>query len=179
MKHTQNKWFISGIGKSVEPSFAENLIRNTLNSLNIEHVTEVSFYGLKFDTGHYARFDFYIPKMNLVIEYDGKEYHNTKDVKKRDKIKTLFCKNNGIGLIRLNKKHYSNIEVEILKAVKLHNTPTEQPKIKECIVKPKKVNRKKLLAETSKKDTADMLAIRAKQKAEFKAKDKTVRFSFR
>lgn len=179
MKHTKTQWFITGIGKTVEPSFAENLIRTTLNSLHIEHVSEVSFYGLKFDTGHYARFDFYIPKMNLVIEYDGKEYHNTKEVKSRDKIKTQFCKNNGIGLIRLNNKHYANIEVEILKAVKLHNKPTQQPVKVECIAKPKKVNRKKLLAETMKKDTAKMLAIRAKQKAEFSEKDKTVRFSFR
>ena len=179
MKHTKTEWFISGIGESVEPSFAENLIRTALNSLNIKHVTEVSFYGLKFDTGNYARFDFYIPKMNLVIEYDGKEYHNTKEVKKRDRIKTQFCKSNGIGLIRLNNKHYANIEVEILKAIKLHNTPTKQPLKVECIAKPKKINRKKLLAETSKKETDDMLALRAKQKAEFNAKDKTIRFSFR
>lgn len=58
-------------------------------------------------------FDFYLPEMNTCIEYDGKhhrvpiqswggvDYLNT--IKKRDKIKTDYCKNNDIKLIRLNR----------------------------------------------------------------------------
>lgn len=59
-------------------------------------------------------FDYYIPSMNICIEVDG-EYHYTKEdggssdvnserfkqIKERDSIKTQYCINNNIKLIRL------------------------------------------------------------------------------
>jgi rubredoxin len=56
-------------------------------------------------------FDFYIPSMNTCIEYDGIQHFEAvehfggeeefKNVKKRDKIKTNYCKKKGIRLVRI------------------------------------------------------------------------------
>lgn len=66
-------------------------------------------------------FDFYLPDYNLCIEYDGTlhfedKFNNPKEfklTKKRDKIKTKYCKNNGINLLRIPYWEFDNIE-EIL-----------------------------------------------------------------
>ncbi len=57
-------------------------------------------------------FDFYIPEYNLCLEYDGKQHffpvfgeENFKETILHDKIKTNFCKNNDINLIRVSKQH--------------------------------------------------------------------------
>jgi len=63
-------------------------------------------------------FDFYIPKHNICIEYDGKQ-HSTpiklfggqrgfELIQLKDKIKTDYCKNNNISLIRV--RYDENIE---------------------------------------------------------------------
>lgn len=69
-------------------------------------------------------FDFYIPKMNIAIEYDGEGHYmpikrgnmtqkdaeyNLKQIQKRDDIKTNYCKNNGIVLIRIPYFDFDNI----------------------------------------------------------------------
>ena len=56
-------------------------------------------------------FDFYSPEYNTCIEYDGelhfisKEYfggdENLKETQKRDEIKTFYCNENNIKLIRI------------------------------------------------------------------------------
>ena len=80
-------------------------------------------------------FDFYVPSMNLCIEVDGAQHYKpsgfrniTKeereakliDVRCRDEIKTNFCKNNGIKLLRIPysafRRHKNNYK-EILKEV--------------------------------------------------------------
>lgn len=93
-------WFISPVGHNVVPSPMEDVIRNILNGFEIEFATEVSFNGLnpKGGIGGYLRFDFYIPSIKVAIEYQGKEYHQSEDVKKRDRLKYLFCKDNAIKL---------------------------------------------------------------------------------
>lgn len=71
----------------------------------------------KFKSCKYKRlcsFDFYIPSMKCLIEYDGQLHFKSvnwfggnktlKDTKKRDKIKTQWAKKNGYHLIRLNYK---------------------------------------------------------------------------
>lgn len=67
-------------------------------------------------------FDFYLPDYNICIEYDGQQHFRPTDfgkcyshlteeakqnfeiIKKHDKIKTDFCKNNGIYLLRISYK---------------------------------------------------------------------------
>lgn len=74
----------------------------------------------KFDFALMKRlpFDFYIPKHNLVIEYDGdhhfKEvtfYHRTlEEVQFVDRVKNNFCELKGIKLLRINYEQFDDIE---------------------------------------------------------------------
>jgi len=67
-------------------------------------------------------FDFYLPDYNLCIEYDGifhyedifDKPYDFKTGKKRDKIKTKYCKDNNINLLRIPYWEFDNIE-EILR----------------------------------------------------------------
>jgi len=63
-------------------------------------------------------FYFYLPNKNICIEYDGilhyeDKFNSPKDfkaTKKNDKIKTKYCKDNGIKLIRIPYWDFDNIE---------------------------------------------------------------------
>lgn len=65
-------------------------------------------------------FDFFLPKYNTLIEYDGKQHYERgsfrmsdeefEEVQKRDKIKTDYCKENNIKLIRIPYWDFDNIE---------------------------------------------------------------------
>lgn len=78
-------------------------------------------------------FDFYIPDKNTCIEFQGKQHYeptqfggitieeansNLKGVKKRDSIKSSYCKNNSINLILIPYWDFNNIE-EILDREKI------------------------------------------------------------
>lgn len=111
------KWFVTDLGKRVVPSPIEDRIRTILNGFGVKFYTEVSFAGLN-PTGTitgYLRYDFYIPSKKIAIEYQGKEYHRSEDVKKRDKLKYLFCKVNGIWLQRYKAKDLDTIDEQIYK----------------------------------------------------------------
>ena len=72
-------------------------------------------------------FDFYIPLYNLCIEFDGEGHfkpikrskkitdeqaeEKLKYVQRHDEIKTNYCKNNGINLLRLNNLKTINEEL--------------------------------------------------------------------
>lgn len=66
-------------------------------------------------------FDFYLPDYNCCIEYDGLGHYkiaesgwrtaeNVKKTQDHDNIKTQYCKDNNINLIRISYKDYNNIE---------------------------------------------------------------------
>ena len=92
-------------------SNGEYLISKILKELNIEYIPQKTF-----DTCKDIRklpFDFYIPSYNCCIEYDGTTHYkaniyggwNTEEnvlkTQKHDKIKTEWCKNNNIKLVRI------------------------------------------------------------------------------
>ena len=68
-------------------------------------------------------FDFYIPALNVAIEYDGKQHFEPIEhfggeesfeiLQKHDAIKNEYCKNNGISLLRIPYYKYNNIEEEL------------------------------------------------------------------
>lgn len=107
-EHVQNptEW-VSEFVKS--NSVIEDQIANRLTELQIEFFREVSFEGLRYNTGYYARFDFYIPSLKMCIEYDGEDFHSSTDELQKDKLKTDFCNRYSIKLLRLNKVHLSNL----------------------------------------------------------------------
>ena len=65
-------------------------------------------------------FDFYLPKYNILIEYDGKQHFlyggfgidllEFMNLKYRDNIKTKYCEDNNIKLIRIPYWEFDNVE---------------------------------------------------------------------
>jgi len=100
-------------------SKSETVITKFLNTHNIEFIQEFRFS----DCIHKLPlpFDFYIPSLNICIEYDGAfhyiphwkvidKYSSLKAIQHRDKIKTDYCHNNNIKLIRIHYKDFDKIE---------------------------------------------------------------------
>lgn len=105
-------------------------IRNILDKYNIKYKSEKTFKDCK-DKG-LLPFDFYLYDYNTCIEFDGEQHYNINyDItmkapdpklafetrQKHDKIKTEYCNNNGIGLIRIpywKKNHIEEIITEKL-----------------------------------------------------------------
>ena len=87
-------------------------IDKILTEANIPFEREKRFNSCKDKTT--LPFDFYVDDKYL-IEYDG-NYHydntglyNTENVQKHDKLKTQWCKDNNIPLIRIPYTHYDNL----------------------------------------------------------------------
>ena len=103
-----------------EISYGEKVIKEFLNRNNIKYETQKTFDNCKFK--HKLRYDFYLPKYNCLIEFDGKQHFEIneawggkmefKKVQIRDKIKNEYAFNNNIKLIRIS--YYENIS-DILK----------------------------------------------------------------
>lgn len=104
-------------------SKGEKEVRKILKSLGIDFVEQAKFPDCLGESNRRLMFDFFIPSKNLCIEYDGKqhftevEYWGGKEgLEKRqlnDQIKTKFCKQKQINLLRLSYK--DNIEEELNK----------------------------------------------------------------
>lgn len=81
-------------------SFPNRFMYNLLSQLNIDFITEYIIDGKSY------RYDFYIPKNNLIIEMQGKQHYegwNNKiikpeDIQKNDILKKDFALNSGINL---------------------------------------------------------------------------------
>jgi hypothetical protein len=103
-------------------SRGEKIIRIFLENEKIEYTKEKKFEGCENRT--LLPFDFYLPKYNMLIEFDGIQHFQAFDffggeealesLKLRDEIKTNFCKENNINLLRISYKEINKIE-EILK----------------------------------------------------------------
>lgn len=111
-------------------SKGEKRIAKYLDSRNIEYERQYKFDDCR--SKYKLPFDFYIPSKNTVIEYDG-EYHymiitrgkndtyerafnRFVEGKIRDTIKTIYCKENNIKLIRIAYWDFDKIE-EILEKI--------------------------------------------------------------
>lgn len=80
-------------------SFPNRFMYNVLSQLNIKFDTEYVIEGASY------RYDFYIPKYNLIIEMQGKQHYegwnnkqvNKDDIQLNDENKRIFALNNGIS----------------------------------------------------------------------------------
>ena len=102
-------------------SLGEEKIKTILQQHNIKYETQKTFNSCRFiDTNALARFDFYLPDYNILIEYDGIQhfkktgYGNLQETQTRDLFKTNWCKDNNITLIRIPYTQYDNITLEQL-----------------------------------------------------------------
>jgi len=96
-------------------SKGENKILIFLKERNIEYKKEKTFDGCKHINK--LRFDFYLPKYNLCIEYDGIHHfidnifdQSLVSYKEKDEIKNKFCIDNNIDLVRIPYTDYPNID---------------------------------------------------------------------
>lgn len=93
-------------------------IKAVLCMMNIDFKIEKKFDDCKFK--RCLPFDFYIPSLNIAIEFDGRQHFEIVDyfggfegfvkTKIRDSVKNLYCKENNIKLIRIPYYEIDNIE---------------------------------------------------------------------
>lgn len=107
-------------------SKGERKIKDILNNNNINYIQEKRFADCVFeDTNKTARFDFFLPKYNCLIEFDGRQHfiqssgifdneEKFKRTQEHDKIKNEYCFKNNILLIRIPYTHFDKITIEDL-----------------------------------------------------------------
>lgn len=99
-------------------SRGEDRIAKWLDDNNIEYLKEYTFSDCRDVLS--LPFDFYIPKSNILIEYDGQQHYKVidyfggesafKKVQLHDFIKTKYCLDNNIKLIRIPYWEFNNIK---------------------------------------------------------------------
>ena len=93
-------------------SQGERKIRQLLEKYNIKYVKEYSFIDCLSPSNKLLKFDFYLPVLDIIIEYDGIQHfepvdffggeESFKKTQLHDQIKNNYCKKKNIYLIRLN-----------------------------------------------------------------------------
>ena len=122
---TTNLYIQYSCGCSIS-SKGERKIKEILDELKIKYVQEKRFNNCKFENGYLARFDFYLPSYNTIIEYDGKQHfiegnrvfdnkEKFKLTQEHDLIKTQYCFNNNIKLIRIPFFDYNKLDINYIK----------------------------------------------------------------
>ena len=116
-------------------SKGEKEISKVLSFFGVDFVSEKKFQDCS-DKG-LLKFDFYIEKLRVCIEFDGIQHYepvtfsgsskeiadkNFKEIKKRDKIKDKYCKIKRIKMIRISYKNFDNIEKILVKKLNLKNS---------------------------------------------------------
>ncbi len=115
------EWFQSERALTNPMSVAEVIIRDILLLYPIQHYREVSFMGLKLSEWGYARYDFYLPSINHIIEYNGKMAHSTPEQIAKDDLKDKFCRKHSINLTRYDNKDYYHLADRIDKLLQGYN----------------------------------------------------------
>lgn len=103
-------------------SKGEEKIKLLLREMEIDFLSEYSFSSLKRDKP--LRFDIFIPSLNILIEYQGKQHYNPVNFfggeeqflkqKQNDLMKKEFCFNNNLKLITIPYTDYSKLSKEYL-----------------------------------------------------------------
>lgn len=99
-------------------------IGELLRANNIEYIAEKFFSDLQGKQGRYLRFDFFIPQLNTVIEYQGVQHYKPIDhfggnialqqQQEYDELKRKYCLNNNIKYIEIPYQDYSNLTWDYL-----------------------------------------------------------------
>lgn len=105
-------------------SKGEQKIKNILEKNNTEYIFQKTFKECKSKKGRIMPFDFYLPKHNICIEYDGEQHFHSvmrfggeegfKSIQKNDQTKTEYCKLNNIRLLRISYKENVENTLELL-----------------------------------------------------------------
>ena len=115
------------------PSKGERRIAKWLDENGFEYVSEHKLDGCVYKRP--LRFDFYLPKFNTVIEFDGQQHFEQvkrfdqtpekfSDTQSRDIAKNKYCNEHGIRMLRIPFTHYDRIydilNTEIKDKIHLH-----------------------------------------------------------
>jgi len=108
-------------------SKGEQIIRNLLIRCNIEYKRE---YNIKDIDNNRYRFDFYLPKLNLLIEFDGKQHFMPiehfgglpafRSNVRRDRAKNRLAELYEIPLIRIHYKKLKVVEFVLINEISKH-----------------------------------------------------------
>ena len=105
-------------------SLGERKIMDILNNLDVEYEKEKTFEGLVSAKGGYLRYDFYLPKYNLLIEYDGEQHYNDvgpyfdyESLRNNDQLKNKYAKEKRIHLLRIPYTEYDDLRDIILNEI--------------------------------------------------------------
>lgn len=110
-------------------SKGEVYIKNILDKYNINHESEKRFDNCKDKRS--LPFDFYLPNINMLIEFDGIQHYEAHEffggeeafekTKIRDEIKNEYCLNNNIKLLRIPYYEIENIESILKKELNIND----------------------------------------------------------
>lgn len=120
--------------KGITPSGMEAKIAILLQDRNVKYFQEVIFEGCVNPlTGIALRYDFYLPELNILVEYDGRLYHVTDEVRARDKVKDKFARQNKINIVRLKNRadvvmFFNSSVFKVGYAAKIATKPTQKSK---------------------------------------------------
>lgn len=107
-------------------SHGEQRIIEILQQNNIYFEKQKSFSTcINPKTNKLLFFDFYLPKYNLLVEYDGEQHfysnnrgwntnQNVEEIQYRDNIKNNWCQKNNIKLIRISYTQYKNLNLDLI-----------------------------------------------------------------
>lgn len=124
----------SSCGKCDYISNGEYKIQQFLLQNKIDFEQEKSFEDCRNPkTDCKLRFDFYLPNFNICVEYDGEQHFHLpknrtstlfteekiEEIQYRDSIKTQYCHQNNIRLIRIPYNQYNDIEQILIKELNL------------------------------------------------------------
>ena len=109
--------------------YGPTMIRQILNELGIDYIMEYKFAACV--NIRQLPFDFYVPSLNMLIEYDGEQHFKSVEAwggekafalrKKHDNIKNEYASANGIHLVRFDYTcRYDTIRTEL---IDLKNNP--------------------------------------------------------
>jgi hypothetical protein len=93
-----------------------------LNKINYIRQAKFSLCKNKFQ----LPFDFYLPNYNYCIEFDGDQHFNKSNywfsntISINDAIKTKFCRDNDINLLRIHYKDFNNIDKILSESLKVN-----------------------------------------------------------
>ena len=96
-------------------SQGESWVLRLLEEHKVEYIPEYSFEDCKYINT--LPFDFYLPKLNIVIEYQGEQHEkeikffNDKHRKEKDEIKRNYCKEHNIKEIEI--WYWENVEEKL------------------------------------------------------------------
>lgn len=105
-------------------SKGEAKIRQILDNNKIKYISQYTFKDCLTENGYPCRFDFAImtnDKLKCIIEYDGEQHFkrsswgSLEEIQARDKIKTDYCNNKNIPLIRISYLDFDKITMNYLK----------------------------------------------------------------